>query len=132
MLRQQNKGSEANQLNPLDAVTAAPGHHRILFENESVRVLDTRIGPGETTPVHTHQWPSVLYVLNWSDIVRRDTEGNVLLDTRKSDSIPQASTALWSEALMPHSAMNVGNEEIRIIAVELKTTNANLGREELL
>jgi hypothetical protein len=33
---------------------------------------------------------------------------------------------------MPHSAMNVGNEEIRIIAVELKTTNANLGREELL
>jgi hypothetical protein len=44
--------------------------------------------------------------------------------TRKSDSVPQASTTLWSEALIPHSAMNVGSEEIRIIAVELKTADA--------
>jgi hypothetical protein len=124
MLKRQNKGRERNQLNPLDAVTAAPDHHRILFENDRVRVLDTRIGPGEITPIHIHQWPSVLYVLNWSDVVRRDTKGNVLLDTRKSDSMPQASTIFWSEALMPHSAMNVGREEIRIIAVELKTPDA--------
>ncbi len=112
---------EANQLDPLDAVTAAHDHHRILFENDRVRVLDTRIGPGETTPVHTHQWPGVLYIQHWSDIVRRDAEGNVLLDTRESGTKPQPGTAQWSEPLAPHTATNVGGKEIRIIAVELKT-----------
>ena len=30
----------------LDALVAAPQHHTLLFENEFVRVLDTRIAPG--------------------------------------------------------------------------------------
>jgi hypothetical protein len=34
----------------LDALIAAPGQHRLVFENAHVRVLDTRIGPGERTP----------------------------------------------------------------------------------
>ena len=66
----------------LDAMEAAPGHHTLLFENDAVRVLDAHVEPGETVPVHTHRWPSVLYVLSASDFVRRDPEGNVLLDTR--------------------------------------------------
>ena len=36
-------------------MTAAPNHHEILKENEQVRVLDTRLGPGERTAVHTHR-----------------------------------------------------------------------------
>ena len=38
----------------LDAVVAAPAHHEVLLENERVRVLDTRLGLGETTPGHIH------------------------------------------------------------------------------
>ena len=38
----------------LDAMVAAPEHHQVLLENEHVRVLDTRLGPGEATPIHTH------------------------------------------------------------------------------
>ncbi|MFN2189360.1 MAG: hypothetical protein ACK2T3_11395 [Candidatus Promineifilaceae bacterium] len=48
----------------LDALVAAPENHTLLFENESLRVLDTRIAPGGTTPVHTHRWPGALYTLN--------------------------------------------------------------------
>jgi hypothetical protein len=55
-----------------DALVAAPMHHALLFENEFVRVLDTRVLPGETVPPHTHRWPSSLYFLSWSDCVRRD------------------------------------------------------------
>jgi quercetin dioxygenase-like cupin family protein len=47
----------AQALDPLDAMSAAPHHHEVLLENETVRVLDTRLAPGERTPVHTHQWP---------------------------------------------------------------------------
>ena len=48
----------------LDAMIAAPEHHEVLLENDQVRVLNTRIGPGEETPLHIHPWPSVLYVLS--------------------------------------------------------------------
>jgi hypothetical protein len=69
----------------LDALIAAPAHHALLFENDAVRVLETRIPPGELVPVHTHRWPSVLYVLSWSAFVRRDAAGTVLVDSRLVD-----------------------------------------------
>lgn len=64
----------------LDALVAAPEQHRLVFENAHVRVLDTRIAPGERTPVHTHCWPASHYVVSWSDFVRRDATGAVLVD----------------------------------------------------
>ena len=104
----------------LDALIAAPLHHTPLFENEHVRVLDTRIAPGQTVPVHTHRWPSVLYVLGWSDFIRRDATGHVVVDTRTSPSPSELPTVLWSGPLAPHSLENVGQSEIQIISVELK------------
>ena len=108
----------------LDALIAAPGHHSVLLENDRVRVLDTRIAPGETVPVHTHRWPSVLYVLQWAHCVRRDTGGSVLMDTRIGGSIPQAGAVLWSPPLPPHTLENVGESQIHVIAVELKGETA--------
>jgi len=43
----------------LDAVVAAPKHHRVLFENERVRVLEVILEPNDEEPVHHHRWPSV-------------------------------------------------------------------------
>lgn len=103
----------------LDALTAAPQHHKLLFENESVRVLDSSIGPGETTGLHTHRWAGTLYVLSWSDFVRRDADGAVILDSRTISAVAPG-TALWSAPLAPHTLENVGGAELRVIAVELK------------
>lgn len=104
----------------MDAVLAAPDHHRLLLENELVRVLDIRIGPGERVAMHTHCWPSVLYLMSWSDFVRRDAAGVVLLDTRGGE--PQAvGGAVWSPAMPPHTLENVGDGELRLVGVELKT-----------
>jgi hypothetical protein len=107
----------------LDAMTAAPEHHEILLENDRVRVLDTRLGPGESTPVHTHPWPSVLYVLSWSDFIRCDAHGSVVLDSRTLGARPDKGATLWSAPLGPHSATNVGTQELRVIAVEMKDPN---------
>lgn len=112
----------------LDALQAAAHHHVSLFENDMVRVLDTRVMPGQTVPLHTHRWPSVLYILSWSDFVRRDGEGRTVLDSRLGQRLPQGS-AVWSSPLPPHTLENVGESELRAISIELK--NAGLVESEI-
>jgi len=106
----------------LDALISAPEYHTILFENECVRVLDVRIPVGRTVPVHTHCWPSVLYLLSAGDFIRRDLEGRILLDT--SGTPPQtqssATSTQWSPPLPPYSVENIGKTEIRVVSVEIK------------
>ena len=104
----------------LDAVVAAPRHHRVLLENAHVRVLDTRIAPGDTVPLHAHGWPGVHHVMSWSDFVRRNAAGQVEVDTRGKPAVA-AGTALWSGPLGPHTLENVGHVELHVISVELKS-----------
>ena len=43
----------------LDAVVAAPKQHKVLFENDRLRVLEVTLEPNEEEPTHHHRWPSV-------------------------------------------------------------------------
>jgi len=104
----------------LDALVAAPEFHSLVFENDDVRVLDTRIGPGATVPVHTHRWPSILYMLCVEHHVRRDGEGTVLSDTRETGIPFEPGVAVPAAAMPPHTVENVGRSEIRMLNIELK------------
>ena len=70
--------------------------------------------------MHTHRWGGVLYIVATSDFVRRDPEGNVLVDTRVAHSAPVAGTASWGGPLTPHTFENVGREEFHTLTVEMK------------
>jgi hypothetical protein len=48
----------------LDAVIA-PKHHKVLFENDRLRVLDVILGANDEEPVHHHRWPSVLCLMRF-------------------------------------------------------------------
>jgi hypothetical protein len=104
----------------LDALVAAPQHHRKIFENDRVRVLEVRIPRGETVPVHTHRWPTILFLQSWSDHVGRDETGNVIFDSRREATPPAVSSVVWCEPLSPHSVENVGQNELHVLSVELK------------
>ena len=104
----------------LDALAAAPGNHRLLLENERVRVLETVIPEATSTPVHTHRWASVEYIVSASSFVRRDGDGDVVFDTRAVGAEFRPAEVLWSEPFPPHSVENVGDSELRVIMVELK------------
>ena len=106
----------------LDAMQAAPEHHKVLLENEQVRVLEPWVAPDDTVPVHTHRWPSVFRVLGSSDFVRRDPSGAVVLDSRSGPAPPAAGAGavVWGAPLTPHSSTNVGPRDLRVIAVEIK------------
>lgn len=103
----------------LDGAVVAPDNHKVLFENDVVRVLETTIAPGEVTPVHTHLAPQVMYVLSGSHFIRRDEQGATMVDTRASPdfTLPRV---LWSATLGRHSIENTGADSLVVIGVELK------------
>lgn len=82
--------SEADFPQGYDAVTAAPGSHRVIFENALVRVLEvTMPPPGKTEPMHHHHWPS--FFLDWdvggkSPHIRYHQPGNIVRDVPSQDS----------------------------------------------
>jgi hypothetical protein len=67
----------------LDGVKAAPETHKVIFENEHVRVLEVIIPPHSEEPVHTHCLPSTLYIQQIRDIIVRDPDGKLIFDSRQ-------------------------------------------------
>lgn len=43
----------------LEAVNAAPTIHKVLYENDHIRLLEVTIHAGEKEPMHGHKYPSV-------------------------------------------------------------------------
>lgn len=104
----------------LDAVIAAPEHHKVLLEDERIRVLETLLKPGEITRIHTHAWGGFLYIVSWSDFIRYDGEGRIMLQSQDLDVQPIPGTAIWAPPLPPHALRNVGDRDIHVILTELK------------
>ena len=104
-----------------DAVVAAPKNHRVIMENERVRVLDVTVAPGEKENVHSHRWPSVLYIISAGDFIDRDGEGHVIFDTRTLKEPLKYPLTMWKEPEAPHSAENLSKTvTIHLIRVEMK------------
>jgi hypothetical protein len=104
----------------LDALTASPQHHKLLFENDRVRVLDANIPAGEITAIHTHGYAASHIVISWSDFIRYDADGNMLLDSRGLGKTVLPHSVLWGEPLGPHALKNIGTNDLHIISVEVK------------
>ena len=105
-------------MDELDGVVAAPDHHRVLFENEVVRVIETTIRAGDTTPVHTHLAPTAMYVISGSQFVRRAPDGAVMLDTGAEPAfvLPRV---MFSPGTPAHTLENTGPDDLVVIGVDL-------------
>ncbi|MEO3934465.1 cytoplasmic protein [Micrococcaceae bacterium Sec7.4] len=94
-----------------DPVVSNPALYRVVFENERVRVLEYRDGPGDKTVEHGHP-DSVMITL--SSFRRRLSGHGDDIDVE----IP-AGTARWLPA-QEHSGENIGDTETHTLFVELK------------
>lgn len=103
----------------LDGVIAAPNHHKVLFENDWVRVIETLVNVGDATPVHTHP-RTVMYVVSGDQFVRRDDTGRVMVDTREEGENFEMPSIIWSDGTPPHVIENPGSTDLVVIGVELK------------
>jgi mannose-6-phosphate isomerase-like protein (cupin superfamily) len=102
-----------------DGVVTAPENHKIIFENDVVRVLETTIAVGELTALHTHLRPTVMYVLSGSHFIRRDEHGQTMMDTQANPDfvLPQV---LFAESTPRHTLENTGADDLIVVGVELK------------
>jgi len=89
-----------------------PAGHKVLFENDRVRVLDVRIHPGETSEMHSHP-ASVVYALSSARVVFSFPDG-----TGREVAIKEGDIT-WSEGTT-HEIKNIGETPDWGIIVELK------------
>jgi hypothetical protein len=101
----------------MDAVVAAPESHRVLLENENVRVLEVTIPAGQREPEHTHRAHSVMIVDGPARI--RYYEGDVLTFASPPGPAAAGIRASWMEPEGPHSVENIDDHPYHAIRVEL-------------
>lgn len=105
----------------LDAVVAAPKFHRVLFENDRVRVLEVTVPPHQREPVHTHRWPSVIYKEQTGRGRYYDATGQLVHEsTTPYRKGPDLVRARWQAPEAPHAVENTDEVADRFIRVELK------------
>lgn len=46
----------------LDAIKAAPDNHRVVYEDDNVRVLAVILDGKKSEPIHTHKWKSIMWI----------------------------------------------------------------------
>jgi hypothetical protein len=91
-----------------DAMTADPKHYSVQFENDAVRLLRIRLGPGEKTIMHAHPANCGINL----------TGGTTLVDTgERSESKPGTVECLDAQA---HWVQNIGTKPFEAIAIEFK------------
>lgn len=103
----------AIQNRELDAVKASPKTHKILFENEKVRILEVKIEPREREPLHTHPYRSVTIVQVPTRLRYYDEKGKVLEEV-------DIKGVSWKEPVGIHSTENIGSQAFHGYRVELK------------
>lgn len=114
----------------LDAVQAAPKSHRVLIDNERVRVLEVVLQPGQREPVHTHEWPGVMYVTSAAPLRYFSatlTNGKWVEKAEETGTPTPVSNPnrprppQYVEPEGPHAVENVGNTPYRALRVEIKS-----------
>ncbi len=91
-------------------------HHKILFENGYVRIIDLQIAPDDATLVHTHNAASVVVFLSSSTFgIQNVGEPPVETPVRAGDIIYRA----YDENPVVHTVWNPGKSMFRCLVVEL-------------
>ena len=96
----------------LDPLKVAADTHKLVFENQFVRVLEVRVPPGKTERWHQHGRRVVVYL---SDFHTRSTERG----GTPQENLRESGLVRWSEPVI-HQVENIGQTEGHVISVDLK------------
>jgi hypothetical protein len=103
----------------MDALLAAPASHRVLLENDRVRVLEVVIEPRTREPEHTHRAASVM-IVDEPARIRYYAGGAMQFESPEHSGAPSAVRVGWMEPEGPHSVENIDERRYHAIRIELK------------
>jgi quercetin dioxygenase-like cupin family protein len=88
-----------------DAVAVAPDRHKVLIDNDMIRILDVTLPPGSQEPAHSHVWPAIL-----------------VLDTPRPGAPPQVRNfeSRWQEPRALDQGGNSGRNPVHYLEIDLK------------
>lgn len=103
----------------MDALLAAPASHRVLLENDRVRVLEVAIEPRTREPGHTRQEVSVM-IIEEPARIRYYAGGTLRFESQARSGSPPGVRVRWMEPEGPRSVENTGEHRYHAIRVELR------------
>jgi len=96
-------------------------YHRVVYENDRVRILNVLLPPGDTTQYHVHSTPSVFIGLSTSH------PGSQLLHQKPAAGLFTASSVFFEDLRAPHTRIHrVWNSDsflFHVMDVELLSAN---------
>ena len=104
----------------LDAVAAAPNNHKVVIENDRVRVLDVTVAPGEMENLHAHCRSSVMYLMHEGIYKDYGPNGELVAEATEAAPADQFPMTLWLDPQGPHRVHNLDAKPVRLLRVELK------------
>jgi quercetin dioxygenase-like cupin family protein len=97
---------------PNDALEAAPNVYTVLFENERLRLIEARVKPGDSSPLHSHP-AGLIYVVSGGQVAFTSSSGE------RVDVELQAGQTRWREA-EEHAATNRDSKDVVVLLIEPK------------
>lgn len=97
-----------------DAVVIAPQHHKILYEDETIRMLLTETKPGEKEPAHMHYWPRLLIIFQGAEFEIEYADGK-----KEREYFDKGNYQLPADT-QPTSYKNCGNTTFKALSIEYK------------
>ncbi len=98
----------------LDPVKVDPKHYKVEMENDQVRVVRVKIGPGESTPVHQHGLNRVVVYLTDMDFRVTGDDGKPQMVSHKAGDVS------WGTP-NKHKEENVSSKPFEVVVVEVKS-----------
>ena len=95
-----------------DAVVADPERYTVEFENDKVRVIRVKYGPGDKSVMHTHGPNVAIFLISNKTVFH-------LPDGTSVDASTVAGETQWADA-EEHLPENLSDDPLEVILVELK------------
>ncbi|HEY0943720.1 MAG TPA: hypothetical protein VGD81_00575 [Opitutaceae bacterium] len=96
-----------------DPVVVDPQHYKVEFENDAVRVLRIKYGPGEESVMHSHP-NAVAIFLTEIEVAMTMPDGTTEVTTGKAGEVKETPASV-------HLPRNAGTKPMELILVELKS-----------
>ncbi|HEY1025426.1 MAG TPA: cupin domain-containing protein [Sphingobacteriaceae bacterium] len=101
----------SKQVRAQDPVKLNPGNHKILVDDDHVRVYEVIIPPGQKVAVHSHP-RHVVYALSGGTLTLTKDGKSEAVTIKEGDAMDMPAES--------HSTENTGSTEVKLVVVEIK------------